>query len=312
MYSKSRTNSSTADSFERLRGALEASDAVLIGAGAGLSTAAGLTYSGERFQRYFSDFAQKYGIQDIYSGGFYPFGTLEEYWAWWSCHIFVNRYDVPAGKPYLDLLRLVQGKDYFVLTTNVDHQFQLAGFDKKRLFYMQGDYGLWQCSKACHAKTYDNEQAVRQMIGAQRDMRIPSELVPRCPVCGAPMTMNLRCDDTFVQDAGWYTAQQRYLDYICVDQCGKLLRPNYVTEHFAWLIEKYGLKKIRFHDLRHTCASLLLSSGISMKQIQILLGHSTFATTADIYAHLDFTAQEESANAMSGMFSREPKEVQPA
>ena len=126
----------------------------------------------------------------------------------------MNRYDVPAGKPYLDLLKLVQGKDYFVLTTNVDHQFQIAGFDKKRLFYTQGDYGLWQCSKACHDKTYDNEQAVRQMIAAQRDMKIPSDLIPRCPVCGAPMTMNLRCDDTFVQDALWYAAQQRYEDFL--------------------------------------------------------------------------------------------------
>ena len=209
---------STADSFarqiERLGAALEKAEAVLIGAGAGLSTAAGLTYSGARFQKYFSDFAQKYGIRDIYSGGFYPFETLEEYWAWWSRHIFVNRYDVPAGKPYLDLLKLVQGKDYFVLTTNVDHQFQIAGFDKKRLFYTQGDYGLWQCSKPCHDKTYDNEQAVRQMIAAQRDMKIPSDLIPRCPVCGAPMTMNLRCDDTFVQDALWYAAQQRYEDFL--------------------------------------------------------------------------------------------------
>ncbi|MGN0803734.1 MAG: SIR2 family NAD-dependent protein deacylase [Candidatus Faecivicinus sp.] len=220
-------NPFTADSFarqiERLRGALEASDAVLIGAGAGLSTAAGLTYSGERFQRYFSDFEQKYGIRDIYSGGFYPFPTLEEYWAWWSRHIFVNRYDVPAGKPYLDLLRLVREKDYFVLTTNVDHQFQMAGFDKKRLFYMQGDYGLWQCSRACHARTYDNEQAVRQMISTQRDMRIPSELVPRCPVCGAPMTMNLRCDDSFVQDAGWYAAQQRFDDFLRAHEDSNLL-----------------------------------------------------------------------------------------
>lgn len=186
----------------------------MIGAGAGLSTAAGLTYSGERFQKTFSDFAQKYGIKDMYSGGFYPFGTLEEYWAWWSRQIFVNRYDVSAGRPYLDLLELVRTKDYFVLTTNVDHQFQRAGFDKKRLFYMQGDYGLWQCSKACHEKTYDNEQAVCQMVSCQKDMKIPSELVPRCPVCGAPMTMNLRCDDLFVQDEGWYAAQARYEDFI--------------------------------------------------------------------------------------------------
>lgn len=218
MFSKSRMNPSTADSFARqidqLNKALNQADAVLIGAGAGLSTAAGLTYSGERFERYFADFAQKYGIRDMYSGGFYPFPTEEETWAWWSRQIFVNRYDVSAGKPYLDLLRLIQNKDYFVLTTNVDHHFQLAGFDKKRLFYTQGDYGLWQCSKACHNKTYDNEQTVRRMVKEQRDMKIPTELVPRCPVCGAPMTMNLRCDDLFVQDEGWYAAQSRYDDFI--------------------------------------------------------------------------------------------------
>lgn len=220
---KTSTEDSFARQIEWMGAALEKAEAVLIGAGAGLSTAAGLTYSGARFQKYFSDFAQKYGIRDIYSGGFYPFETLEEYWAWWSRHIFVNRYDVPAGKPYLDLLKLVQGKDYFVLTTNVDHQFQLAGFDKKRLFYTQGDYGLWQCSKACHDKTYDNEQAVRQMIAAQRDMKIPSDLIPRCPVCGAPMTMNLRCDDTFVQDTGWYAAQKRYSDFLQAHEHAKIL-----------------------------------------------------------------------------------------
>lgn len=208
---------STADSsaqIDRLRDALDRADAVLIGAGAGLSTAAGLSYSGARFEKYFSDFAKKYDIRDIYSGGFYPFETLEETWAWWSRHIYINRYDVLAGQPYLDLLDLVRQKEYFVLTTNVDHQFQLAGFDKARLFYTQGDYGLWQCSKACHAQTYDNEQAVRRMIEQQRDMRIPSELIPRCPVCGAPMTMNLRCDDRFVEDAGWHAAQQRYAAFL--------------------------------------------------------------------------------------------------
>lgn len=190
--------------------ALEACDAVVIGAGAGLSTSAGLTYSGERFEKNFGDFKEKYGIRDMYSGGFYPFESLEEYWAWWSRHIMVNRYE-RAPKPVYDSLRkLVEGKDYFVLTTNVDHQFQLAGFDKKRLFYTQGDYGLWQCSKPCCQRTYDNEEIVRRMWAEQRDMKIPSELVPRCPVCGKPMTMNLRCDDTFVQDEGWYAAAQRY------------------------------------------------------------------------------------------------------
>lgn len=202
------------DKIERLREEIETADAILIGAGAGMSTSAGMTYSGERFYRYFSDFHQRYGISDIYSGGFYPYDTLEEYWAWWSRHIYYNRYDLPAGRPYLDLLELVKDKEYFVLTTNVDHQFQLAGFDKKRLFYTQGDYGLWQCSKPCHQKTYDNEESVRKMIEEQKDMKIPTELIPKCPVCGAPMTMSLRSDDSFVQDEGWYAAANRYNDFI--------------------------------------------------------------------------------------------------
>ena len=200
--------------IEQLREAIETADAVLIGAGAGLSTSAGLTYSGERFEKHFADFKERYGIADMYSGGFYPYNTLEEYWAWWSRQIYVNRYDIEAGKPYKRLLELVKDKDYFVLTTNVDHQFQLAGFDKKRLFYTQGDYGLWQCSKACHDKTYDNEAVVRRMVKEQHDMKIPSELISHCPVCGEPMTMNLRCDDTFVQDEGWYRASTRYHEFL--------------------------------------------------------------------------------------------------
>ena len=191
---------------------IQESDAIVIGAGSGLSTAAGLTYSGKRFKEHFSDFQEKYGITDMYSGGFYPFDTLEEYWAWWSRHIFINRYQKAPYAVYEDLFTLVKNKDYFVLTTNVDHQFQLAGFDKKRLFYTQGDYGLWQCSEPCHQKTYDNEEIVRKMVAEQTDMRIPSELIPHCPICGKPMTMNLRCDNTFVQDEGWYTAKNQYED----------------------------------------------------------------------------------------------------
>ena len=202
------------EQIARLRRALDSADAVLIGAGSGLSTAAGLTYTGERFERYFGDFIAKYHIPDMYAGGFYPFETLEEYWAWWSRHIFYNRY-VDAPLPvYRDLLALVRDQDYFVLTTNVDHQFQRAGFDKKRLFYTQGDYGLWQCMQPCHNKTYDNEQTVRRMIEEQRDMRVPTELVPHCPVCGRPMTMNLRADDTFVEDEGWHAAAGRYADFL--------------------------------------------------------------------------------------------------
>lgn len=186
----------------------------MVGAGAGLSASAGLTYSGERFERYFGDFQARYGIRDMYAGGFYPFETLEEYWAWWSRQIMVNRYTKAPKPVYEDLLALVRDRDCFVLTTNVDHQFQLAGFDKQRLFYTQGDYGLWQCSGPCHQETYDNEETVRKMFAEQRDMRVPAELVPRCPRCGRPMTMNLRCDGTFVEDEGWHAAAGRYAEFL--------------------------------------------------------------------------------------------------
>ena len=204
----------SSEQIETLKQEIETAGAIVIGAGAGMSTSAGMSYDGERFEKNFADFHKKYGIQDMYSGGFYPYDTLEEYWAWWSRQIMVNRYEAGVGKPYQDLLELVKDKDYFVITTNVDHQFQLAGFDKKGLFYTQGDYGLWQCSKPCHQKTYDNEETVRQMAAEQKNMKIPSELIPKCPVCGAPMTMNLRCDMTFVQDDGWYAASNRYQDFI--------------------------------------------------------------------------------------------------
>ena len=200
--------------INRLKETLARADAVLIGAGAGLSTSAGFTYSGERFERHFADFEAKYGFHDMYTGGFYPYSTPEEHWAYWSRYIFINRY-TDAPKPvYDDLLALVRDKDYFVLTTNVDHCFQKAGFDKHRLFYTQGDYGLFQCSEPCCAKTYNNETMVREMMARQKGMRVPSELVPRCPVCGKPMTMNLRADDTFVQDDGWYRAAERYDDFV--------------------------------------------------------------------------------------------------
>ena len=200
--------------LDRLKREIQNADAIVIGAGAGLSTAAGFTYSGERLQEYFGDFAEKYGFRDMYSGGFYPVPTLEEQWAYWSRYIYINRYmDVDNGT-YKRLFELVKDKDYFVLTTNVDHQFQKAGFDKKRLFYTQGDYGLWQCSAPCHQKTYDNEETVRAMFEQQKDMRVPAALVPHCPVCGKPMSMNLRADDTFVEDEGWHRAAERYDNFL--------------------------------------------------------------------------------------------------
>lgn len=200
--------------IERLKKEIDTADCIIIGAGAGLSTAAGFTYSGERLQKYFADFVEKYGFKDMYSGGFYPFPTLEEQWAYWSRYIYINRYMNVDNGTYKRLFELMKNKDYFVITTNVDHQFQKAGFDKKRLFFTQGDYGLWQCSVPCHQKTYDNEEIVRAMFEQQRDMRIPTDLIPYCPVCGKPMSMNLRADDTFVEDEGWYDAAERYDDFL--------------------------------------------------------------------------------------------------
>lgn len=187
---------------------------ILIGAGAGLSTAAGYTYSGARFEKYFSDFESAFDVHDMYSAGFYPYPDQETFWAFWSRNIYYNRYDLPSSAIHRNLLELIDDKDYFVITTNVDHLFQLNGFDKARLFYTQGDYGLFQCSEPCHRKTYDNEQTVRAMVAQQKNMRVPSELIPHCPKCGKPMTTNLRVDERFVEDDGWRQASYRYKKFI--------------------------------------------------------------------------------------------------
>ena len=202
------------DNIDRLKQWLQQADAVVIGAGSGLSTAAGFTYAGKRLMDNFADFVAVYHFPDMYTGGFYPFDTLQEHWAYWSRYVYINRYQDAPKATYHRLLELVRDKDYFVLTTNVDHQFQKAGFDKHRLFYTQGDYGLFQCSEPCCQKTYDNEQAIRAMVQQQKDRKIPEELIPRCPVCGKPMSMNLRADATFVQDEGWYQASERYTDFL--------------------------------------------------------------------------------------------------
>lgn len=219
------------DRIGRLAQNLRDADAIVIGAGAGLSTSAGFTYTGERFRQYFQDFGAKYGFTDMYSGGFYPYRTPEEHWAYWSRYIYINRY-MNAPKPvYEKLYELVHDKDYFILTTNVDHCFQKAGFDRHRLFYTQGDYGLFQCSAPCHQETYDNEKVIREMVTAQGykigpdgalflpegivpKMTVPAELVPHCPKCGRPMSMNLRADSTFVEDEGWHIAAERYSDFL--------------------------------------------------------------------------------------------------
>ena len=209
--------------IEKVKTILQEADAILIGAGAGLSTAAGLTYSGERFHRLFGDFEKKYGITDMYTGGFYPFPDEETKWAWWSRHIWCNRYQDAPKPVYQQLLSLVKDKDYFVLTTNVNHQFQRAGFDKQRLFYTQGDYGLLQCTKPCCQKTWDNEEQMRQMVEQKKDMKIPTSLIPKCPNCGRPMTTNLRVDNRFVEDDGWQAAARRYADFVEAHEKGPIL-----------------------------------------------------------------------------------------
>ena len=226
MFSRIWTKPSTkscSEPMERLKAALQDCDAVVIGAGSGLSTAAGFTYTGERFEKYFSDFAAKYGIKDMYSGGFYPFPTQEEFWAYWSRYIYINRYQDAPKPVYETLLKLVQDKDYFVITTNVDHCFQKAGFDKKRLFYTQGDYGLFQCSEPCCQETFDNEAVIREMVKRQENMKIPTELLPVCPHCGKPLTMNLRSDNKFVEDEGWHRAAERYENFLRTRAGGKIL-----------------------------------------------------------------------------------------
>ena len=246
MFSKKRTESFTKDSWDkeqiaRLRSEIDSADAVVIGAGAGLSTSAGFTYSGERFRQYFFDFEERYGFHDMYSGGFFVMQVEPEVsWAYWARNIYINRY-LDAPKPvYENLLDLVRNKDYFVITTNVDHQFQKAGFDKKRLFYTQGDYGLFQSADPSIRKTYDNEEWVMKAMEAQgfvRDeagifqvpedrsirMRIPTDLIPKCPDGGGDVVMNLRSDDSFVEDEGWHRAAAAYSEFLEVHKNRRVL-----------------------------------------------------------------------------------------
>lgn len=252
----------------RLKEELDTADAVVIGAGSGLSTSAGFTYTGERFQRYFGDFIAKYDFRDMYSGGFYPFASLEEHWAYWSRYIYVNRY-LDAPKPvYQELLRLVQDKNYFVLTTNVDHCFQKAGFEKRRLFYTQGDYGLWQCSKPCHQKTYDNETVVRKMLVEQKNMKIPSGLIPYCPACGAPMSMNLRADDTFVEDEGWHAAAQRYAEFLRRHEGQHILFLELGVGGNTPVIIKYPFWRMTYQNPKAVYACVNLSEAYCPREIQ--------------------------------------------
>ena len=271
MFLKTKTMTSTSSccsKTEQLAERLQEADAVLVGAGAGLSSSAGFSYTGERFRLYFQDFMDQYGFRDMYSGGFYPYDSLEEHWAWWSRQIMINRYEKAPKPVYDELLKLVHDKDYFVLTTNVDHQFQLAGFDKERLFYTQGDYGLWQCSEPCCQKTWDNEETVRRMVAEQRDMRVPTELVPHCPVCGKPMTMNLRCDNTFVQDKGWYAACSRYEDFLRRHEGANVVYLELGVGGNTPVIIKYPFWKMTYQNANAFYVCINLSESYCPKEIQ--------------------------------------------
>ena len=268
----------------RLRRALDEADAVVIGAGAGLSTAAGFTYNGERFERYFSDFAEKYGFHDMYSGGFYSFPSQEEFWAYWSRYIFINRYQNAPKSVHEVLLKLVRDKDYYVITTNVDHCFQKAGFDKKRLFYTQGDYGLFQCSEPCCQETFDNEKTVRAMVEAQGfavadgvltpptdgtpTMTVPSELLPGCPHCGRPMTMNLRCDNKFAEDEGWHAAAERYENFLRTRDGQKILFLELSVGYNTPVIIKYPFLRMTAGNPKATYACITLGQASTLREIE--------------------------------------------
>ena len=285
MFSKTWTKKSMPDcsvQIKNLQTALSEADTVVIGAGAGLSTSAGFVYTGQRFEKYFSDFAAKYGIQDMYSGGFYPFATPEEHWAYWSRYIYINRY-MDAPKPvYESLLKLVHDKDYFVITTNVDHCFQKAGFDKKRLFYTQGDYGLFQCSEPCCQETFDNEAVIRQMMEQQKDMKIPTELLPSCPHCGKPLTMNLRSDDTFVEDEGWHRAAERYGNFLRTRAGGKILFLELGVGFNTPGIIKYPFWRMVLENPNAVYASINLDNCTAPRE----LGRQSICIHADIGAVL--------------------------
>ena len=253
--------------IERLYQTLDDADAVVVGAGAGLSTAAGFTYSGERFERLFGDFIAKYGFRDMYSAGFFPFATPEERWAFWSRFIWCNRYEPAPKNTYEKLLALMAGKDAFAITTNVDHQFQAAGWPKDRLFYTQGDYGLWQCSAPCHNVTYDNYDTVKRMVQEQSDMRVPSELVPVCPKCGRPMSMNLRADSTFVEDAGWHEAANRYQAFLETHRRGKVLYLELGVGSNTPAIIKYPFWRFVYDNPQATYACVNLGEAVAPAEI---------------------------------------------
>ena len=302
----------TNEEIIKLHEILDSAECVVVGAGAGLSVSAGFSYSGGRFIKYLSDFEAKYHFHDMYSGGFADFSSLEENWAYWSRFIYINRYMDAPIPVYEKLLELVRGKDYFAITTNVDHCFQKAGFDKKRLFYTQGDYGLFQCCVPCHKKTYDNEEIVKKMLNSQgfgfkdsenrKDgkiifpenplkMEIPSELVPHCPVCGKPMSMNLRCDGTFVEDDGWHKAAKRYQDFLEKHKNARTLFLELGVGGNTPGIIKYPFWNLTYKNKNAFYASLNMEKEeipIEIKARSVLIKGDIFRTIGNLDGMIEF------------------------
>lgn len=288
MFSKTKTIKSTksyCSTIKKIKDKINEYEIILIGAGAGISTSAGMSYSGKRFLNYFSDFHKKYGIQDMYSGGFYPYESLEEYWAYWSRYIFINRYKNQNDETYNNLLKLINNKEYFVITTNVDHCFQKAGINKDKLFYTQGDYGLWQCSTPCHNETFDNEKQVLKMIKEQKNMKIPSNLIPKCPYCNEPLTMNLRQDETFVEDEGWHEAFNRYDTFLKNNKDKKILFLELGVGYNTPGIIKFPFWKMTYNNKKSFYISINIEKDHIPNEIQkrsILLKHDISTAIDDL------------------------------
>ena len=254
--------------IQKLKKVIHETNTVLIGAGAGLSTSAGMLYSGKEFEQNFADFIQKYKFKDLYTAGFFNFKDPQEFWAFWSRLIHYERYCMPPKPVYQNLYKLIKNKNYFVITTNVDHFFQRTGFDKKKLFYTQGDYGLLQCKTPCHKKNYDNEKLIEEMFKVQKDMKVPKELIPKCPKCNGPMYPNLRGGDYFVEDEGWHKAAERYEEFLKNNKDGKIVFIDLGSGMNTPSIFKFPFMKMTYNNKNATYVSINLGEAFCFEEIE--------------------------------------------
>lgn len=254
--------------IQKLKEEIENSEYILIGAGAGLSTSAGFLYDGKRFEDNFKDYIKKYGFTDMYSAGFYNFPTLEEYWAYFSLYVYINRYDIEENKTYLNLCNIVKNKNYFVITTNVDGRFADSKFDKDKIFAVQGDFSLFQCSKPCMQETFYNEKYIREMIKYKKEMKIPTELIPKCPYCGRNMSINLRADSTFVQDKNWDKQKSKYENFSKNSDNSKILFLELGVGFNTPSIIKYNFWRMTLNNKKSVYASINLGECYSASDIE--------------------------------------------